>query len=132
MTTPPEPMPQRSFGIPQTAAVQQVQNPLQPSANPPFKPLPAPTGPLPYRLRPTEVIGLREEQVPQDRVIIVHLWWEQAGEVAMRARITSTVNDGPTTLSSAASTIDGIVDAVRAAVNQFLAGEPAGTEGGHG
>jgi hypothetical protein len=107
---------------------------LEPSANQPFKSLPAPTGPLPYHLRLTDVTGLREEPVPQGGVIVVGIWWEQAGagDVAMRARITSTVNDGPTGSSSTASTIDGIVDAVRAAVNHFLAGQPAGTGGGHG
>jgi hypothetical protein len=66
-----------------------------------------------------------EEPVPEDRVIIVRLWWEQvgAGDVGMRARVTSTVN-GPTGSSSAASTVDGIVDAVRAAVDRFLARRP--------
>lgn len=66
-------------------------------------------------------------------MIIVRLWWEQvgAGDVAMRARVTSTIN-GPTGSSSAAATIDGIVDAVRAAANRFLAGRPAGTGGAHG
>ena len=49
----------------------------------------------------------------------------------MRARLTSTVN-GPTGSSSAASTIEGIVDAVRAVVDRFLAGRPAGTGGAHG
>jgi len=69
-----------------------------------------------------------EEPVPEDRVIIVRLWWEQAGasDVAMRARVTSTIN-GPIGSSSAASTIDGIVDAVRGAVDRFLAGRPPGT-----
>lgn len=68
-----------------------------------------------------------EEPVTEDRVIIVRLWWEQAGpgEVAMRARVTSTVN-GPTGSASAASTIDGIVDAVRSAVDRFLARRPPG------
>ena len=44
---------------------------------------------------------------------------------------TSTVN-GRTGSSSAASTIDGVVDAVRVAVDRFLAGRPAGTGGPHG
>ena len=66
-----------------------------------------------------------EEPVTEDRVIIVRLWWEQAGadDVAMRARVTSTVN-GPTGSSSAASTTDGVLDAVRSAVDRFLAGRP--------
>jgi hypothetical protein len=74
-----------------------------------------------------------EEPVPEDRVIIVRLWWEQAGagDVALRARVTSTIN-GPTGSSSAASTIDGIVDAVRGAVDRFLAGRPPRTGGAHG
>jgi hypothetical protein len=74
-----------------------------------------------------------EEPVLQDRVIIVRLWWEQAGagDVAMRARVTSTIN-GPTGSSSAASTTDGIVDAVRGAVNRFLAGKPGGAGGARG
>jgi hypothetical protein len=73
------------------------------------------------------------ESVPEVRVIIVRLWWEQvgAGDVAMRARVTSTGN-GPSGLSSAASTVDGVVDAVRAAIDRFLAAPPAGTGGGTG
>jgi hypothetical protein len=74
-----------------------------------------------------------EEPFPEERVIIVRLWWEQAGdgEVAMRARVTSTVN-GPTASSSAASTVEGIVDAVRSAVDRFVACPPAGGGGAHG
>jgi hypothetical protein len=76
---------------------------------------------------------VHEEPAPEARVIIVRLWWEQAGagDVAMRARVTSTVN-GPSGSTSAASTIDGIVDAVRAAVDRFLAARPAGSGGAHG
>ena len=76
---------------------------------------------------------VHEEPAPEVRVIIVRLWWEQAGasDVAMRARVTSTIN-GPIGSSSAASTIDGIVDAVRGAVDRFLAARPAGTGGAHG
>lgn len=74
-----------------------------------------------------------EEVVIEDRVIIVRLWWEQAGagDVVMRARVTSTVN-GPTRSSTAASTIDGIVDAVHAAVGRFLANRPGASEGTRG
>lgn len=74
-----------------------------------------------------------EEPVTEDRVIIVRLWWEQAGagDVAMRARVTSTVN-GPTVSSTAASTIDGIVDAVRSAVDRFLARRPPGMRDARG
>jgi hypothetical protein len=76
---------------------------------------------------------VHEESAQEVRVIIVRLWWEQAGagDVAMRARVTSTIN-GPAGSSSAASTIDGIVDAVRGAVDRFMAGRPAGTGGAHG
>ncbi len=76
---------------------------------------------------------VHEELAPEVRVIIVRLWWEQAGggDVAMRARVTSTINS-PAGSNSAASTIDGIVDAVRGAVDRFLAGRPAGTGGAHG
>jgi hypothetical protein len=76
---------------------------------------------------------VHEESAPEVRVIIVRLWWEQAGagDVAMRARVTSTIN-GPTGSSSAAATIDGIVDAVRGAVNRFLAGRPPRTGCTHG
>jgi hypothetical protein len=49
----------------------------------------------------------------------------------MRARVTSTVDD-PTGSSSAASTIDGIVGAVRAAVDRFLAGRPHSEGTAHG
>jgi hypothetical protein len=80
-----------------------------------------------------ETERVSEEPVPEDRVIIVRLWWEQvgAGAVAMRARVTSTIN-GATGSSSAASTIDGILAAVRGAVNRFLAGRPPRTGGTHG
>ena len=69
-----------------------------------------------------------EDPVPAVRLIIVRLWWEQAGadDVEMRARVISTVNDTPSS-TSAAATIDGIVDAVRAAVGRFLADRPVGT-----
>jgi hypothetical protein len=72
--------------------------------------------------------GVYEESLPEARVIIVRLWWEQvrAGEVAMRARVTSTVNGSPAGADSGASTIDGIVDAVRAAVDRFVARRPTG------
>jgi hypothetical protein len=79
-----------------------------------------------------------EEPIPEVGVIIVRLWWEEAGagDVALRARVTSTLNDAPTGLARAASSTDGIVDAVRAAVDRFLASRPPGTEsstgGGHG
>jgi hypothetical protein len=71
-----------------------------------------------------------EDPVPAVRLIIVRLWWEQTGadDVVMRARVISTVNDTPTS-TSAAATIDGIVDAVRAAVGLFLAYRPVGTGG---
>lgn len=69
-----------------------------------------------------------EDPVPAVWLIIVRVWWEQAGadDVEMRARVISTVNDTPTSTSAAAS-IDGIVDAVRAAVGRFLADRPVGT-----
>ncbi|HLI56831.1 MAG TPA: hypothetical protein VKY26_07320 [Actinomycetota bacterium] len=79
-----------------------------------------------------------EEPVLEVGVIVVRLWWEEAGagDVALRARVTSTVSDGPAGSTSAASTIDGIVDAVRAGVDRFLASRPPGTESptgsGHG
>jgi hypothetical protein len=73
-----------------------------------------------------------EEPVLEARVIIVRLWWEQAGagDVAMRARVTSTANDAPS--SSAASSADGVVGAVRAAVDRFLASRPRGIGKPHG
>jgi len=69
-----------------------------------------------------------EDPVPAVRLIIVRVWWEQAGadDVEMRARVT--VNDIPTSTSAAAS-IEGIVDAVRLAVGRFLADRPVGTGG---
>lgn len=62
---------------------------------------------------------VHEDPVDEVGVIIVRLWWEQAGagDVAMRARVTSTVNGPP----SAASTVDGVLAAVRSAVDRFLA-----------
>jgi hypothetical protein len=80
-----------------------------------------------------EADRVSEEPVPEEQVIVVRLWWEQAGagDLAMRARVTSTVN-GPNRSSSAASTIDGIVDAVRAAVVRFLARRPRSKGDAHG
>ena len=73
---------------------------------------------------------VHEESAPADRVIIVRLWWEQqgAGDVAMRARVTSAVN-GTVGSSSAASTTDGILDAVRRRVGP-VPDWPAGRRGG--
>jgi hypothetical protein len=88
--------------------------------------------------RQEEADRVYNEAIPELGVIIVRLWWEEAGagDVALRARVTSTLNDAPTGSASAASSIDGIVDAVRAAVNRFLASRPPGREsrtgGGHG
>jgi hypothetical protein len=75
-----------------------------------------------------------EEPVLEARVIIVRLWWEQAGagDVAMRARVTTTANDAPAGASRAASTVDDVVAAVRAAVDRFLASRPRGTGGARG
>jgi len=77
-----------------------------------------------------EADRVHEDPVPAVRLIIVRLWWEQAGadDVEMRARVISTVNDTPTSTSAAAS-IEGIVDAVRGAVGRFLADRPVGTGG---
>jgi hypothetical protein len=79
---------------------------------------------------------VHEDPLSEVGVIIVRLWWEQAGasHVAMRARVTTTTtaNDGPAGSSSAASTIDGIVDAVRAAVDRFLARRPGAMGGARG
>jgi hypothetical protein len=68
-----------------------------------------------------------EEPVLEARVIILRLWWEQAGagDVAMRARVTTTAGDTPSG-ATAASTVDGIMAAVRAAVDGFLANRPRG------
>jgi hypothetical protein len=76
---------------------------------------------------------VHDEPVPAVRVIIVRLWWEQqgAGDVAMRARVTSAVN-GTVGSSSAASTTEGILDAVRRRVDLFLTGRPAGAGGARG
>jgi hypothetical protein len=67
-----------------------------------------------------------EEPVVDDWVIIVRLWWEQtdADDVAMRARVTSTVNGSPAGSPSAATTVDGVVATVRAAVERFLSNRP--------
>jgi hypothetical protein len=70
-----------------------------------------------------------EEPAPEVWMIVVRLWWEQAGagESTMRARVTSTVSDGLTAWTGAASTIDGVVDAVRGRVERFIAGPPPGS-----
>jgi hypothetical protein len=75
-----------------------------------------------------------DDPVPEVRVIIVRLWWEQAGagDVAMRARVSTTVNDAPAGSTSAASTVDGVIDVVRRAIERFLASRPLGNGGAHG
>jgi hypothetical protein len=72
--------------------------------------------------------NVQEDPLQEVGVIIVRLWWEQAksDDVAMRARVTSTIN-GVAGTSCAAATIDGICASVRAAVDRFTASRPADT-----
>jgi hypothetical protein len=69
-----------------------------------------------------------EEPVLDAWVIIVRLWWEQAGagDVAMRARATTSAGDAVAGATGAASTVDGVVAVVRAAVDRFVASRPRG------
>ena len=67
-----------------------------------------------------------------DCVIIVRLWWEQtdADDVAMRARVTSTVNGSIVGKQSAAATVEGVLVAVRGSIERFLANPPTGLPNG--
>jgi hypothetical protein len=68
------------------------------------------------------------------RTIIVNLWWEQVavGDYAMRARVSTTVAGAPIGPSGGAATIEGIIAAVRAAAERFVASPPPGIGGPHG
>ena len=74
-----------------------------------------------------------DDAAPQVRSIIVNLWWEQLGasEFAMRAHVSSTV-DGAPVGPHGAVTVDGVLEAVRRAVERFLASPPHGNGGAHG
>lgn len=71
---------------------------------------------------------VRDEPIPDIGVIIVRMWWEAAGagEVSLRARVTSTLNAAPNTPSAGASNREGILEAVRSAVEAFVASRPPG------
>jgi hypothetical protein len=59
MTAPGDPdrVQTRRFGLAPTTALMQVQEPTDFAVNQPFAPLPAPTGPFPFRLALSSVIG---------------------------------------------------------------------------
>lgn len=66
------------------------------------------------------------DPLTEDWVIVVRLWWEQtdADDVAMRARVTSTANGAIVGRQSAASTVEGVLAAVRVTVENFLENQP--------
>lgn len=67
-----------------------------------------------------------DDPVADDWVIIVHLWWEQTDtdDVAMRARVTSSANGTIVAVPRAAATVDGVLQALRVSVEQFLQNPP--------
>ncbi|MDH6243229.1 hypothetical protein [Mycobacterium sp. OTB74] len=69
---------------------------------------------------------MADNPVADDWVIIVRLWWEKtsADEVAMRARLTTTVNGSIAGTPSAAATVEGVLQAVRVSVERFLQNPP--------
>jgi hypothetical protein len=75
-----------------------------------------------------------DDPAPEVRTIIVNLWWEHVavGDYAMRARVSTTVAGAPTGPSSGARTIEGILEAVHAAAERFVASPPPGIGGTHG
>ena len=72
-----------------------------------------------------------DDPAPEVRSIIVNLWWEQAGsgDYAMRARVSTTVPGALAGPFGGAASIDGVIDAVRGAVERFVASPPTGTGG---
>lgn len=73
-----------------------------------------------------------EDPVADECVIIVRLWWEQtdADDVAMRARVTSTANGVIVGKPSGASTVEGVLSALRVSTERFLANPPTGIRHG--
>jgi hypothetical protein len=71
-------------------------------------------------------MGVADNPVADDWVIIVRLWWEKTSvdEVAMRARLTTTVNGTVAGQPSAAATVEGVVEGVRVSVERFLQHPP--------
>ncbi|MFI5783991.1 metallophosphoesterase family protein [Nocardia sp. NPDC051570] len=96
MSTQPMPNQPRHFGIPPTTALGQIQNPLEMTADQPFHPLPAPTGPYPYRLALADVIG-----APGPGTLTFHCVGDTGGikdphpQLAVAAALTADLANGP-------------------------------------
>jgi hypothetical protein len=76
-----------------------------------------------------ETTGVQDHLVWAEGVIIVRMWWEDAGAgaFALRARVLSTLNpasDRPDTAS--ASTVEDIIEAVRSSLADFVTAGPGG------
>lgn len=72
---------------------------------------------------------MQDYLVRAEGVIIVRMWWEDAGAgvFAFRARVLSTLDtasDRPNTAS--ASTVEGILEAVRSSLADFVTAGPGG------
>lgn len=73
---------------------------------------------------------MQDDPVPAEGVIVVRIWWEQAGggAFALRARVVSTLNVASgRSARAAADTTGGILAAVRASLADFVAAGPGGT-----
>jgi hypothetical protein len=77
---------------------------------------------------PADTNRVREDPARAFRVIIVRLWWEQAGggDLSMRARVSGAAGDSLPESSRVASTADAILEAVRAEIELFMAGAGGG------
>jgi hypothetical protein len=85
--------------------------------------------------RRVETTGVQNFPVPPEGVIIVRMWWEDAGAgtFAIRARVVSTLNmASDRSITASASTVEGILGAVGSSLAGFVAARPGGEESGDG
>jgi hypothetical protein len=76
-----------------------------------------------------ETTSVQDDPVPAEGVIVVRIWWEQAGggAFALRARVVSTLNVASgRSAKAAADTTGGILAAVRVSLADFVAAGPEG------
>lgn len=72
---------------------------------------------------------MQEDRVPDEGVIIIRMWWEDAGGGAFtfRATVVSTLNvAADRSTRAAASTVGGILDAAHASLADFVTAGPPG------
>ncbi len=72
---------------------------------------------------------MQDYLVRAEGVIIVRMWWEDAGAGAfvVRARVVSTLNmASDRSITASASTVGGVLEAVRSGLADFVAARPGG------